>query len=263
MDIMLTPTFVIIIAIGIVLISLLGAVYKIGQAEDYTTRFYAMDIALLLDSLQAVPKGINLELEYVLPPQHGLDIEPTKVTITSSVKKSFYFTEDSYYTAPRVTYPATNESKTYTFYRAGNDIGIMTEGTPNLYNYYCEPTDYHFSIQQTQAIIKDEPEQLITGGVILTAHQEPGQDLAKIYINGNPASQHIACTIAKQLSTLYTMPVSIIPVNPAFLPKDDTLSTLNTLKPALHVAIQGLPTSTQTRSTITHAINQGVIPHAQ
>ncbi len=262
MDIVLTPTFVTIVALGIVLLTLINAIYGITSSLEFERRFYAVDTALLLESLMALPKEANVAIDYSWPINFGLNITAHKVRVYGGGEKEFEYTVDPLYAVLYKDFKPSKENSELTFYKTGNIIGIeRKKDLPDISGYYCERQtmpklnaviDYHATIETT-------PTTIMTGDATISAQLNPtGDKLVKIYINPTPQSEQLACLMAQTFKRETGLQTAIIPVNTNFLAVGDPRLTLSTTQPALFVLAQGLPDNAATKATIYRSITQGV-----
>ena len=59
MDIVLTPTFTTAVVLGLVLLTLLRAIYGVGTANDFFMSFYSVDTGLLIDAGYSASPDLN------------------------------------------------------------------------------------------------------------------------------------------------------------------------------------------------------------
>jgi len=259
LDIVLHPLFVLVIGVGIVLPTLLGAINEIGDSVVYETKFFSADIALNFESLMAVSKDVNVQFTYFFPPQFGVGLYPQKITIFADDERDFFFTGDSAYTYEENIIP--RDIGGLLFYKLGNTVGIVgkhTNPSPNLNIPYCEITS-HQKIRATiehRAVLGRQPATFVTGDAHIDAQLQPdGAPLIKLYIDSD--SEELACVLSQELAAKLGAPTTIIPLNTGLLASTDPRSML-ALPQSIFIEVHGLPDTAATRSPFLQAIKQGV-----
>src|SRR3989344_3655570 len=194
-DIVLHPLFVIGVAIGLVLIVLLRAIYQIGSSEEFEKRFIATDTGLFVDSVYAVRPDVALAIQYPAGQFHGL-ISPNKVTVFSKNKEdshSFFFTEDPAYNFHYGSWLAGRPLK---LYKSGNDIGI---GETLRLKPYCPPSTKTFDLTISETGFSEGNWAFNGGTPVIKGSIAQGKSVLKIFVNQNKDSKLIACRIAQSL----------------------------------------------------------------
>jgi len=260
MDLVLQPLFVTIVALGIVLLMILSSIYDIQSSTAYEKKFYSADIALLIDSLFALPKDTNLEMEYIFPADFGMTAEHNTVTILPDEGQNFHFTDDSLYNLVTTSFQPSKSATQLLFYKAGNTVGVDNRKTfsPNLDSQYCEYAEPRKlkAIVDYRATIGPTPTLVVTGEALLSARLNPGgETIAKIYINPLSESEQIACLLSREIIEI-GINTAIIPVNTQLLAADDPRNMLKGATPALFVDIYGTPDASKAK--ILQAIKKGV-----
>ena len=258
LDIVLHPLFVLVIGVGIVLPTLLGAINNIGDSVVYETKFFSADIALNLESLFAVSKDVNVQFTYPFPPQFSVGLHPQRITVYADEGRDFFFTGDSFYTYEEKVIP--RDIGGMLFYKIGNTVGIEgkhTNPSPNLNIPYCENTPRQKSRMtfDHRAVLGRQPATFVTGGARIDAQLRPGAPLIKLYINSD--AEELACVLSQQLAAKLGTPTTIIPVNTGLLASTDPRSML-ALPQSIFIEVHGLPDTAATRSSFLQAVKEGV-----
>lgn len=219
-DIVLSPTFVTILVLGFVFFRILGLVMDIGTSTAYDKHFYATDIGLLVDSLQAVYPDISLNVEYALPIAFAAKIAKgeTSVSLPREEAAVFYYLEDPRYTSLDVTLV---DKSPYQFQKRGFSLFVgeeplyATPVCPNLEQTLAATID-------SRALAElDSGVQLVSGDATIFAHTTDTSN-AIIYTNTNPTSATVACTILQLISRHPdVLGFAVVPLNPALLDDSD------------------------------------------
>ncbi len=261
MDILLTPTFVTIVALGFVLLTLLGAIYRITSPTEYEENYYAAETALLITAEYALRKDANIAVQHQLEPKFGLNISSHKVKAYTkqSLGAEFLFDESPQYTLIYKTFPPTDIPRRLVFYRTGNKAGVENGSiAPNLNTPYCEREILpRLNVEFPRVVIGNQSTNLATGDAIINGRLTPGTPEVKLYINPRKESEQIACKISQLMDA---WPVTIIPVNTKLIAQDNPLKTLDTTKPAIFIEAY-LPDDITTKSKLQEAIRRGVETH--
>ena len=255
-DLVLPPLFVIGIALGIVLLVLLHAIYSIGSSDEFEKRFVATDLALLIDSLYAVRPDVTLTIQY--PPVHyqGI-ISANTVTVFSKNKddgKAFFFTEDPAY---RFQYGSWLSEKPITLYKTGNDLGV---GELSRLKPYCTPSTKTFGLAISEEALRQSTLNWAekSGKPAIMGTITPGRPSLKLFVNQNKDSELIACRIAQTLfekmNDLTTF--AIIPFSTAFL-HDDAQKTI-AASPDIGIFIELTTQKPNAKSDIYTALQRGI-----
>lgn len=262
MDLVLQPLFVTIVALGIVLLILLSSINDIKSSTTYEKKFYSADMALLIESMFALPKDINAEMKYSFPAEFGMTVENNAVKILPEEAKLFYFTEDPLYRLQTISLQPSKIATTLLFYKAGNNVGIDNRASfsPNPNSQYCEyPAPSLKLTVDYRATISDKPTLIVTGDALLSARlNTSGEAIAKIYISPVKGSEQIACIISQEIINNIGINTAIIPVNTQLLSADDARIMLQGAAPALYIDIHGIPEDASSKSKILQAVRKGV-----
>ncbi len=255
----LNPTFVTIIALGIVGLTIFNSVVEIGTSKAYDEKVYATRNALIRDALQALPKDINAQAEITIPEKLGLEIDQHSMrAYFIQPGHTFYYTKSQDYILLDAKFDPEKNNSPLLHYKTGNTIGTISKGLnpnliPNLLIPYCPETrQYNVQIDK-QAILNygTTPVRLMTGEITIDAVQGTGtKPTLKIYTNTN---QEAACHIIQNI--LQEFPIkgaAIIPVNKELIPSNDPR------KASMLIEISGVTiTSTSDKAKLASAINKG------
>jgi len=255
-DIVLHPLFVIGVAIGLVLIVLLRAIYQIGSSEEFEKRFIATDTALFVDSVYAVRPDVALAIQYPAGQFHGL-ISPNKVTVFSKNKEdgqSFFFTEDPVYT---FHYGSWFVGKPLKLYKSGNDIGV---GETLRLKPYCPPSTKTFNLAISEAGFREGNWAFNGGTPVIKGSIAQGKPLLKIFVNRNKDSELIACRIAQSLfeDINELSAFTIVPLSANLHEEDPKQELLNVQGPALFVELTAPNQHTEVTTAAFTAITRGL-----
>lgn len=241
---MLHPLFVTVVALGLVLATMLTNIYSLRDSTLLAQRTLVTDVALTLDSLGALPRDANLNIEYHLPYNFTIDAkrEESIVRVYSEKPKdgeTFIYTEDPQY---RYQFTKLTGPATITLYKNGNTIGMTDKNI--IFKRYCEPLDFRITLAKADlpqgntalgttystlaAVHVPEPSDAT---IILVPKQEASS--LKAYVNNDKAAR-IACHLLNNiLSKVPYQQHGIIPVNPALLPPDHPRKALATEQPTI------------------------------
>jgi hypothetical protein len=244
-DLMTSPLFITIVALGIVGLTILNATTKIGSDTTYEQKYYSADAALLIDSLYSVRKDANLHYIYLTPENIGFKIEPH--TVTAYTKKDpkgnkFYYTQDTKY----VNVPANfDPGKSLIFYRVGNEIGAkekISEIPKNEPVIICEE-----NLPLINANLADKT-QLKTEQIVKLAGPTPlilseikkGPSQLIIYTNNKEYANNLACHFSKTLreNKIKFEGYSIVPITPILAFNDATKEITSSKSPAIYIQLQ-------------------------
>ncbi|VVB81068.1 Uncharacterised protein [uncultured archaeon] len=265
-DIILSPTFTTVIALGLVGLIILSSIYKLGSSTEFEKQIFSADIALLADSLYAVRPDVNLIIEYPAPTQFGIKIEPRLVTVYQEKPedgKSFWYNEDKAYQFKYGAFPPKRKTPKITFFKQGNTLGVLTTNI-NTATPYCEIRPHQKTSARIDypaiAGIGQQPVDVATGNVQITAQALQGNPTATLYVNSNPESAQLACQIAQALFEEFPMEgYAIIPLNPELLsPDDPRLKTAQNQNIAVFIELTLPAIDVQAKAGISQAVATGV-----
>jgi len=244
-ELMIQPLFVIIVALGVVGLTILNATTKIGSDTTYEQKYYSADAALLIDSLYAARKDVNLYYTYPVLTDIGFKIEPN--TVTAYTKKDpkgnkFYYTQDTKYVNK---YGNFEPGKQVIFYRVGNEIGAkekISEIPKSEPIINCEE-----NLPLINANLADRT-QLKTGQIAKLSGPEPlvfveikkGPSQLIIYTNNIGYSNNLACHLSKKLreNGITFESYSIVPIINTLAFNDATKEITSSKSPAIYVQLQ-------------------------
>jgi len=241
-DLMTHPTFVILVALGLVGIAIIQATTEVGSDTTYEQKYYSADAALLMDSLYAVRKDVNLQYTYLLPSNLGLKIENFKATAYTDLKpkgNSFYFTMDTNYEPIiPITIPI---GKTPIFYKNGKKIGITDKKINYEQNIICEenlPAIQTSLIEKSK--FKTEQKTNMTGpSPLIIAEITKGPSQLIIYTNNKGYANNLACHFSKKLRENGVFDgYSIVPITEILTFDDTTKQITSTEEPAIYIRLR-------------------------
>lgn len=189
--------------------SVLGAIGNLGTPDGYDTKWYATDIALLIDALHAVPKDVSVFLAYAMKPDFTAAIKNNMVAVAykNGAPSKFYYTKDT-------TYVIQDSTTSNTIYFQKNGNSITTPASQAPFQRYCPQQKYApLTAEFRQEAIAETPGKLVaykTGDSLISARTSAGTGIT-IYTSPTAESQQLACLIARELDKHTT--VSIVPVN--------------------------------------------------
>lgn len=232
-EIQLRTAFEMAIA-ALVLILILKYAYGVGKSVAPQEQTIADDVGLLMDALQTVRPDVNLVANYPMPPNFGIAIESKKVTVfekTPDDGRVFWFSEDPNYRFTYGTFAAKKEGVQINFFKTGNSAGVLQPSSPSpgLVMPYC-PVSPHAKVHGTfeaQSLVnlgKDVIE-VVSGEAAVFAAAESGTPVVKVFVNANPESAELACSIIQNLFRVIPNleGFAIVPLNPAMMSRDDPM----------------------------------------
>ncbi len=261
LELALHPAFMFVVAV-LVLLSGYAAIKDFGSSLVYKEKYYSANNALLITSLFALRKDVNLAVDSYLPPEFGIDVSRNMVTVFSKDDegRAFYFEEDPLYDLNHIAFrPAENNSLIY--YKSGNVVGVDKAKTIEL-NFnakYCEPMSFpKLKAEVHNVAIERNPVTVVSGDVVVNAMIFPaGLPMVKLYINPRNESKQLACLISQSLADKFKIAVSIIPVNTKLLSPDDPLMLLDSQSPALFIEAR-ISDTAAARAQLWRGIREGV-----
>jgi len=265
-DILLTPTFTTVVALGIVFVVILRTIYGIGSDIEYNKQFFAADIALQAESLYTVRQDVNLVIEYPAPKDLGINIESKLVTVYKEKPRDgriFWFNEDKAYGFSYAKFKPDRKEGEIKFFKEGNSIGVLA-GKINPATPYCErrvPKKTQATIDYgVIKLLGTEPVYIVTGNILVAAHVTKGEPTAVIYINEEPESERLACEMVQNLvKNLKLEGYAILPLNPDLLhPEDPRKEVAKSKKIAAFVHLTLPVTDSQAKGQIGQAITSEV-----
>lgn len=244
-ELMIHPLFKIIVAVGIVGLTILSAVTKIGSDTTYQQKYYSADAALLIDSLYAVRKDVNLHYIYSPPKDIGLKIEPH--TVTAYTKKDpkgnkFYYTQDTKYIN---TYGNFEPGKPLIFYRVGNEIGVK-EKTSEIPNkepvIICEENlpAINANLVDKSQLKTEQAVKLAGPSPLIIAEIKKGPSQLIIYTNNKEYANNLACQFSKKLreNGITFEGYAIVPITSILAFNDATKELTSSESPAIYIQLQ-------------------------
>ncbi len=260
-EFVLHPLFMVVVAV-MVLLSGYANINAIGSSPVYREKYYSANNALLISSLFALRKDVNVAVDSYLPPEFGIDISPNSVTVFSQNDegRSFFFEEDPLYALNHVAFRPSADN-TFIYYKSGNFIGLDQAKTAllNFNAKYCEQLSLpKLKAEVHNVVIERNPVAVVSGDATVTAHIFPaGLPMVKLYINPMKESEQLACLISQSLAGKFNVPVSIIPVNTKLLAPDDLLIILASNSPALFIEAR-ISDNTAAKAQLWRSIREGV-----
>lgn len=244
-DLMTSPLFITIVALGIVGLTILNATTKIGADTTYEQKYYSADAALLIDSLYSVRKDANLHYIYLTPENIGFKIEPH--TVTAYTKDApegnkFYYTQDTKYV---------NEYRNFApgispiFYRIGNQIGVkekISDIPKNEPVIICEedlPAINANLVDRTQ--LKTEQIVKLAGPTpLIFTEIKKGPSQLIIYTNSKEYANNLACHFSKKLreNRISFEGYSVVPITAILAFNNATKQITSTEAPAIYIQLQ-------------------------
>lgn len=266
-DIVLNPLFVTAVALVVIGGFILRNAYTMGEATELQKAIYATDVAFNLDSLYSVRKDVNFFVEYPVLAKFGIKIGPKLVTVYETKPedgKIFWFNEDRGYDFVYGEFKPKRKTPAIRFFKEGNKLGVLKRARINFATPMCEErlhtkrtavADY-----TVLASLGQQPVDIVTGEVLITADASQGIPSLTIYVNSNPESAQMACEIAQELfKTLPLKEYAIMPLNPELLGKDDTRLTVAQSKDLSAYVYITLPQIDSTeKGAISQAVSTGV-----
>ncbi len=210
LDIVLTPTFVTVVALGFVGLTILNAIYGVTSSDEYSGRFYSADVALKIKALYGVPKDVNVFSQYELPEGFGIDVSPNTVMVTASdeTRHRFTFEEDVLYDFNHGMFA----NASFVMFKSGNEMGVSAN-EPNLNAIYCEPKAYpRLAVDIRRVAVGSTTEQLVSGGASVFAKLTEG-DMVKLYVYPSEESEYLACLVSQEVAKRLDVVTAIIPIN--------------------------------------------------
>ncbi len=297
----LSPMFATIIALAVVLVYLLWFVGGVGESTTFEKRFLSTDLALLLDTLPAMPQPGNLLVFY--NPQRSTKFKTdytfrfskNTVEVTAGDGDTrpgiAYYTSDPAMRVDETTLAHTTGMIVPAFVKQGRTIAI-TDLNKRDYDYHrallaCTDDDYRRPLTAVAshssgaaAPIEQFIAQAFSGmqaGAaqstisIRIADTPSEKTVIKAFVSSTdtPATRRLACELANQIiktlakNDLEIAGAAVVPVNPAHTATDaDTLlAQPGNVLLEIHVAPEQLAAQDRQRA-IAAALHDGV-KHAQ
>jgi len=127
MDLVLTPAFITVVALGFVGLTILNAAYSVTSSLEYDEKFYSADNGLTIAALYASPKDVNFYTTYDLPVYFGMNVTSHKVTIfgDDGSYQTFFFEESPLYKMKYKDFAL--EIDKFIYYKSGNTLGVESK----------------------------------------------------------------------------------------------------------------------------------------
>jgi|GEM_PF-6692794 len=243
-DLMTSPLFITIVALGLVGLTIFSAITQIGSSTTFEQKSYSADAALLIDSLYAVRKDVNLNYIYLTPENIGFQITPnTIIAYTNKTPEGnkFYYTQDYFYSN---TYGNFAPGKPLIFFKIGNKIGAtdtISKVPDNLPVISCDSELPKFEgILAGIEKIGPTSQQIFGQTPLVYAQITQGPSELIIYTNNKKYANALACAIAKSIRNkeINFEGYSIIPITPLLAFDDTTKIITSTQEPAVFVKLQ-------------------------
>lgn len=215
-DIILEPLFVTMVALGIVLVILLRSVYSIGSSTGFEEQFYAVDAALLIDSIQAVRSDANVEVNYGVPFSAQIKSGEVEVKI-----KSFPFSLSNYQMSEGTIGSSSR------IIRSGSSISVSNAALALPLPKCVDSLDVKGVVSDNVPYLRSmdaEPVTVVTGDVTVKAFLKPSElKSLKIYVKDSEKSKQLGCKIASRLAPKIAglESIAIIPIYPSLLSSSD------------------------------------------
>lgn len=244
-DLMTSPLFITIVALGIVGLTILNATTKIGSDTTYEQKYYSADTALLMDSLYAVRKDVNLHYIYSAPKDIGFKFQPNAVTAYTKKDpkgNKFYFTQDNKYNFVPGNF---EPGKPLIFYRMNDEIGVKDSANSLPKNWPVIICEENLPAIQTSLIekskFKTEQKTNMTGpSPLIIAEITKGSSQLIIYTNNKGYANNLACHFSKKLmeNKISFEGYSIVPITEILAFDDATKQITSTEEPAIYIRLQ-------------------------
>lgn len=297
----LSPMFATIIALAVVLLYLLWFVGGVGESTTFEKRFLSTDLALLIDTLPAMPQPGNLLAFY--NPQRSTKFKTDYMfrfskntvevlTIAGDTRPgTAYYTSDPVMRVDEATLTHATGMIVPAFVKQGSTIAI-TDLNKRDYDYHrallaCGNDDYRrpltaiashsagsaapieqFIAQAFSGMQAGTPQSTIAIRIADTPAEKP---IVKAFVasTDTPATRRLACELANQIiktlakNDIDVAGAAVVPVNPAHTATDaDTLlAQPGNVLLELHVTSEQLAPQDRQRA-IAAALHDGV-KHAQ
>jgi len=277
MDIVLSPLFVTVVALGLVGLTMFNAINELGTSKVYDEKFYAVRNGLVRDAIQSIPKDTNLQVEVTIPDGFGFEFKKhySRVYHRKDEGYKFYNTHSIPYKFTSTSFKSGTERKPeknnpLIHYRIGNRIGIESLGQnpsfkPDLRIPYCEKSDKRLrvSFEEGRKNILDfssVPVKLVEGDVsIFVQSGNNPQPILKIYVSPTSESAHIACFIIQNMFEVFPQlkGAASIPVNVDLVPNTDFRKQLTGTSILLELSGITVDTSSK-KAALSGAVFSGV-----
>lgn len=220
LDLLAHPTFVIVLALGFVLIGILTMINSSTDPVTFQKRFHSRNIGLLIDGIQSIPAEINLNLNYNLPLDLKVKVEPFKVVVYENNfddGSSFYFSRNP----SLAVVPTESEELKGSFVIAKKGKYVLFSNEKQVLNTIVCP-ESSFSISKIRLDNSTESKNLIFSyenafslneGNFFLGFKNSEKDIT-LQINENPNSALLACYLSNEMKEAYpNLNVSVVPVN--------------------------------------------------
>lgn len=259
-DLMTSPLFVTIVALGLVGLSILQAATQIGTDTTFEQKYYSADAALLIDSFYALRKDLNINYNYFLPSNFGMNVEPSVVTVYTEKTphgNKFYFTQDSRYELTGGNFPP---GKKKVIYRNGINIGVAEFAPTNNPLMPCEG-ELPVIIRQSVDVnnFGENPNTIIGPDPLIIFQLVKGPSKLIIYTNDEGYSDILACRIAHNIknSGISFEEYAVLPVITNVLSYDDGLTKIkSTRDTAVFVKLQQPEINNQIKTAVKYAVEE-------
>lgn len=260
-DLITSPLFVTIVALGLVGLTILNAVAQVGSSTTFEQKHYSADIALLVDTLYSFRKDINIHYKYTPPQTMAFNIEPHTVTAYTDKKENgnkFYYTQDNLYSNSYGEFPKGTQ---IVLFRNAQTIGAAKQAptfeTPTI----CE--EQVFSIQGTIGTaeqITSTPTTIFGPTPLIMTQLTKGPSQLIIYTNGKPQTDTTACHIVKQLlqTGISFSSYTILPINSLLSFDEGTKQITKSKEPALLIKLQQEKTTNAIQTATHYAIREAL-----
>ncbi|RMD58274.1 hypothetical protein D6825_01380 [Candidatus Woesearchaeota archaeon] len=225
----LEPLFVILIA-AVVFSLLFARLHDIGSSTSFEKQFFAVDIALAVDSLQALKPGINARVEYLIPEFNVLLDDDSVLVYDSSPEdaRKFWITRDNVLSIKEGSVP---KNRRFSLFKSGNYFGI---GDFDVNGVFCPEgrVDFKGSLDyDALSELGDSAVKIFSGDVSIYARAKETRPVLKVYFVGN--SSLLACRIVKELKDEAIEGFAIVPLSAELVGPDDELAVLKEEESAL------------------------------
>lgn len=218
--------FAVIIAFGIVFPTVLYAINSATDEMAFQMDFHSKNIALLLESVQSVPRDLSLVLYYYIPVL-GLEVSPHEVTVIGEGPRSFPFNMDPGFELERYSHSA---SDFVSVFRHG-DVLSFRPGRSDLQDGVFCPDVSVDSVQFTSSVLGERLARAGFGtlGPPFSADAIIGFRAVDrgVLVFVNEDSKGIGCLFMKNYLALAPFSsINLVPVDPRYLPAGDPLRLL-------------------------------------
>lgn len=218
--------FAVIIAFGMVFPILLVAINSATDEMAYQTDFHSKNLALLLESVQSVPRDLDLVLYYYIPAL-GLEVSPHAVTVAGEAPRSFPFDMDPDIELERYAHSASD----FVSVSRHGDVLSFVPGRSRLKDGVFCPDVSIGSIQFTSSVLGERLARAGFGtlGPPFSADAIIGFKAVDrgVLVFVNEDSAGIGCLFMKNyLDFAPFSSINLVPVDPQYLPAGDPLRLL-------------------------------------